>query len=414
MDVTLTLQVKQPNLITNEAAVEFDDGSVFTIDGAMFKKIPSTENPKNGAHSMSWYSGAEATGSVTYNEAMTLAKGTYTFEAYAEGKDASVIMQVLNAEDDSVLFSGDATEVTAWNDWKTPTVTFTLEKETIVKLRVAVENKAAGWGSVDVLYLHQEKTAEDNKDDNGSNSGSSSDTTVTTPDDKDTTETKNVTATTPSGEKVEATVTATKDSNGNVTDASATVTSTKAELSTDVVAKVVEAAGTDQVTIKTAVTDANGKTQYTVTTTAKNLTENAKLKVVAVDQTTGEKTLVNAKTYKVNKDGSITFDLPAGADYELVSTAEAKTVEKAVLKTVKVKKTSASVKAGKKTSIQLSSKLNMDNVKKVTYISGKKSVATVNKNGKITAKKKGSVTVKAKVTLKNGTTKTVSMKIKVK
>ena len=414
VDVTLTLQVKQPNLITNEAAVEFDDGSVFTIDGAMIKKIPSTENPKNGAHSMSWYSGAEATGSVTYNEAMTLAKGTYTFEAYAEGKDASVIMQVLNAEDDSVLFSGDATEVTAWNDWKTPTVTFTLEKETIVKLRVAVENKAAGWGSVDVLYLHQEKTAEDNKDDNGSNSGSSSDTTVTTPDDKDTTETKNVTATTPSGEKVEATVTATKDSNGNVTDASATVTSTKAELSTDVVAKVVEAAGTDQVTIKTAVTDANGKTQYTVTTTAKNLTENAKLKVVAVDQTTGEKTLVNAKTYKVNKDGSITFDLPAGADYELVSTAEAKTVEKAVLKTVKVKKTSASVKAGKKTSIQLSSKLNMDNVKKVTYISGKKSVATVNKNGKITAKKKGSVTVKAKVTLKNGTTKTVSMKIKVK
>ena len=177
---------------------------------------------------------------------------------------------------------------------------------------------------------------------------------------------------------------------------------------------MVEAAGTDQVTIKTAVTDANGKTQYTVTTTAKNLTENAKLKVVAVDQTTGEKTLVNAKTYKVNKDGSITFDLPAGADYELVSTAEAKTVEKAVLKTVKVKKTSASVKAGKKTSIQLSSKLNMDNVKKVTYISGKKSVATVNKNGKITAKKKGSVTVKAKVTLKNGTTKTVSMKIKVK
>lgn len=414
VDVTLTLQVKQPNLITNEAAVEFDDGSVFTIDGAMFKEIPSTENPKNGAHSMSWYSTAEETGSVTYNEAVTLAKGTYTFEAYAEGKDASVTLQILNAADDSVLFSGAVTEVTAWNDWKTPTVTFTLEKETTVKLRIAVENKAEGWGSVDVLYLHQEKTAEDNKDDNGSNSGSSSDTTVTTPDDKDTTETKNVTATTPSGEKVEATVTTTKDSNGNVTDASATVTSTKAELSTDIVAKVVEAAGTDRVTIRTAVTDANGKTQYTVTTTAKNLTENAKLKVVAVDQTTGEKTLVNAKTYKVNKDGSITFDLPAGADYELVSTAEAKTVEKAVLKTVKVKKTSASVKAGKKTSIQLSSKLNMDNVKKITYTSGKKSVATVNKNGKITAKKKGSVTVKAKVTLKNGTTKTVSMKIKVK
>ncbi|MFQ6825443.1 MAG: hypothetical protein ACLRTZ_19425 [Agathobacter sp.] len=57
-------------------------------------------------------------------------------------------MQVLNAEDDSVLFSGDATEVTAWNDWKTPTVTFTLEKETIVKLRVAVENKATRLGII--------------------------------------------------------------------------------------------------------------------------------------------------------------------------------------------------------------------------------------------------------------------------
>ena len=412
-EVTLTLQVKQPNLITNEAAVEFDDGSVFTIDGAMFKKIPSTENPKNGAHSMSWYSAAEETGSVTYNEAITLAKGTYTFEAYAEGKDASVSLQVLNAEDDSVLSSGEATEVTAWNDWKTPKVTFTLDKETTVKLRIAVENKAAGWGSVDVLYLHQE-ASDENKDNNGSNSGSSGDTTVVTPADKNTTDTKNVTATTPSGEKVEATVTTTKDSNGNVTCASATVTSAKAELSKDVVTKLVEAAGTDQVVIKTAVTDADGKTQYTVTTTAKNLTENAKLKVVAVDQTTGEKTLVNAKTYKVSKDGNITFDLPAGADYELISTAEAKTVEKAVLKTVKVKKSSASVKAGKKTSIQLSSKLNMDNVRKVTYTSGKKSVAAVNKNGKITAKKKGSVTVKAKVTLKNGTTKTVSMKIKVK
>lgn len=435
-EVTLTLQVKKPNLITNEAAVEFDDGSVFTVDGKMFKDIPSAENAKSGANSMGWFSTAEETGSVTYKEAITLAKGTYTFEAYAEGEDASVSLQVLNAEDDSVLSSGEATEVTAWNDWKTPKVTFTLDKETTVKLRIAVENKAKGWGSVDVLYLYQESASEDgdhgsgsgSESGSGSNSGSGSESGSgsnsgsgagansgsETGTSNDTTDTKNVTATTPSGEKVEATVTTTKDSNGNVTGASATVTSAKAELSKDVVTKLVEAAGTDQVAIKTAVTDADGKTQYTVTTTAKNLTENAKLKVVAVDQTTGEKTLVNAKTYKVSKDGSITFDLPAGADYELISTAEAKTVEKAVLKTVKVKKTSASVKAGKKTSIQLSSKLNMDNVKKVTYTSGKKSVATVNKNGEITAKKKGSVTVKAKVTLKNGTTKTVFMKIKVK
>lgn len=413
-EVTLTLKVKQANLITNEAAVEFDDGSVFTIDGTMFKNIPSTENPKSGKHSMSWYSAAEATGSVTYNEAITLAKGSYTFEAYAEGKDASVIMQVLNAENDSVLSSGDATEVTGWNEWKTPKVTFTLDKETSVKFRIAVENKAAGWGSVDVLYLHQEGASGDNKDNNGSDSGSSSNTTVVTPTDKDTTEIKNVTAATPSGEKVEATVTITKDSNGNVTDAGATVKNTKPEISTDVAAKIVEAAGTDSVVITTEVTDAKGNTQYTVTVDAKDLTAENTLKVLAVDKKTGEKKLVNAKSYKVDENGTISVSLPKGCEYQLVTAKEVEKVEKAVLKTVEVKKTSASVKKGKSTKIQLSSKLDMDNVKSVTYTTTKKSVVKVAKNGKITAKKKGTAVVKATVTLKSGKKKTVTMKVKVK
>lgn len=413
-EVTLTLKVKQANLITNEAAVEFDDGSVFTIDGTMFKNIPSTENPKSGKHSMSWYSAAEATGSVTYNEAITLAKGSYTFEAYAEGKDASVIMQVLNAENDSVLSSGDATEVTGWNEWKTPKVTFTLDKETSVKFRIAVENKAAGWGSVDVLYLHQEGSSGDNKDNNGSDSGSSSNTTVVTPTDKDTTEIKNVTVATPSGEKVEATVTITKDSNGNITDAGATVKNTKPEISTDVAAKIVEATGTDSVVITTEVTDAKGNTQYTVTVDAKNLTAENTLKVLVVDKKTGEKKLVNAKSYKVDENGTISVSLPKGCEYQLVTTKEVEKVEKAVLKTVEVKKTSASVKKGKSTKIQLSSKLDMDNVKSVTYTTTKKSVVKVAKNGKITAKKKGTAVVKATVTLKSGKKKTVTMKVKVK
>lgn len=413
-EVTLTLKVKQANLITNEAAVEFDDGSVFTIDGTMFKNIPSTENPKSGKHSMSWYSAAEATGSVTYNEAITLAKGSYTFEAYAEGKDASVIMQVLNAENDSVLSSGDATEVTGWNEWKTPKVTFTLDKETSVKFRIAVENKAAGWGSVDVLYLHQEGASGDNKDNNGSDSGSSSNTTVVTPTDKDTTEIKNVTAATPSGEKVEATVTITKDSNGNVTDAGATVKNTKPEISADVAAKIVEAAGTDSVVITTEVTDAKGNTQYTVTVDAKDLTAENTLKVLVVDKKTGEKKLVNAKSYKVDENGTISVSLPKGCEYQLVTAKEVEKVEKAVLKTVEVKKTSASVKKGKSTKIQLSSKLDMDNVKSVTYTTTKKSVVKVAKNGKITAKKKGTAVVKATVTLKSGKKKTVTMKVKVK
>ena len=58
--------------------------------------------------------------------------------------------------------------------------------------------------------------------------------------------------------------------------------------------------------------------------------------------------------------------------------------------------------------------MNMNNVKSITYQTADKKIATVSKSGKVTAKAKGTVTVKATVTLKNGSKKTVTMKIKVK
>lgn len=399
VDVTLTLQVKYANLITNKEAVEFDSGEYFTVDGTTFKGIPSAENAKSGKNSMGWYGASAANGSVTYKKAITLEKGTYTLEAYAQGAQSDVTMQILNAEDDSVLFTGEATAMTAWGDWHTPKVTFTLDKTKSVKLRVCVEHEDGGWGAVDVLYLHKDASSSEGKDDTNTSGSSSSDSsssgsaaTVTPSDDtkkddkpEQTTESKNVTATTASGEKAEVTVTVTKDTAGKVTEASAEVTGTKAEISADMVSRIVEAAGTDHVAITANVTDKAGAYK-----------------------------LVNAKTYTVGKDGTLHVNLAAGSDYRMLSAAEIKNVEKAVLKTVAVKKTTASIKAGKNTKIQLSSKLDLDNVKKITYTSGKKSVAVVDKNGKITAKKKGTVTIKAKVTLKNGKTKTVSMKIKVK
>lgn len=423
VDVTLTLQVKYANLITNKEAVEFDSGEYFTVDGTTFKGIPSAENAKSGKNSMGWYGASAANGSVTYKKAITLEKGTYTLEAYAQGAQSDVTMQILNAEDDSVLFTGEATAMTAWGDWHTPKVTFTLDKTKSVKLRVCVEHEDGGWGAVDVLYLHKDASSSEGKDDTNTSGSSSSGSaaTVTPSDDtkkddkpEQTTESKNVTATTASGEKAEITVTVTKDTAGKVTEASAEVTGTKAEISADMVRRIVEAAGTDHVAITANVTDKEGNIRYTVTADAKDLTAGKKLSVVVVDKKTGAYKLVNAKTYTVGKDGTLHVNLAAGSDYRMLSAAEIKNVEKAVLKTVAVKKTTASIKAGKNTKIQLSSKLDLDNVKKITYTSGKKSVAAVDKNGKITAKKKGTVTIKAKVTLKNGKIKTVSMKIKVK
>lgn len=93
---------------------------------------------------------------------------------------------------------------------------------------------------------------------------------------------------------------------------------------------------------------------------------------------------------------------------------ETKALQKEILKTVTPKKSNVSVAKGKKTTVKLSSKLDMDNVAKITYTSSDKSKVKVDKNGKITAKKKGNVTVKVKVTLNDGTTKTVKVKVKVK
>ena len=199
-----------------------------------------------------------------------------------------------------------------------------------------------------------------------------------------------------------------------MTDASATVSGTKGQISAEAAGKIAEAAGTDSVAITVEVKDSKGNVKYTVTTDSKNLTDNVAMKVFVINEKTGAYELVNGKTYKTDKDGNLKFSLAKGGDYTLLSTKEAAKIEKAILKTVAPKKTKATVKKGKATTLALSSKLNKNNVKKITYKSSKKSVATVNKKGKITAKKKGTASVKATVTLKNGKTKTVSMKITVK
>ena len=214
--------------------------------------------------------------------------------------------------------------------------------------------------------------------------------------------------------KIKVPVSVSKDQNGKVTGASATVSGTKGQISAETAGKIAEAVGTDSVAITVEVKDSKGNVKYTVTTDSKNLTDNVAMKVFVINEKTGAYELVNGKTYKTDKDGNLNFSLAKGGDYTLLSTKEAAKIEKAILKTVAPKKTKVTVKKGKATTFALSSKLNKNNVKKITYKSSKKSVATVNKKGKITAKKKGTASVKATVTLKNGKTKTVSMKITVK
>ena len=201
------------------------------------------------------------------------------------------------------------------------------------------------------------------------------------------------------------------ESNGGLT---VSASGTKGQISKKAVQKIVKEAGTDSVAIAFDVKDSKENVKYTVTVDAKNLTDKVPMKVFAVNKKTGAYELVNSKTYKVDKKGNLNFSLAKGKNYTLLSTKEAAKVEKAILKTVTPENDKETIKNGKKTTFALSSKLNNNNVKKITYKTSDKSVATVNKSGKITAKKKGTVSVKATVSLKNGKTKTVSMKITVK
>ena len=273
-----------------------------------------------------------------------------------------------------------------------------------------------GWSGSNV-YGTVELTGKTGSNGGGSfvNPGTSDTKPDVKPDGKqDTTvETSKVEITVSGDKKAEASVTITKDAQGNVTGANATVSGSKGTLTTDVVKQLTEAAGTEDLTIIMQVKNANGDVKYTVSVSAENVKNNKSLKAFVVNRKTGEYELINSKTYKA-KDGKLNASFGKKGDYVLLTTKEAARIEKEILKTIAPKKTKATVKKGKTTEFKLDSKLNQNNVKKVTYKTSKKSIATVNKNGKIKANRKGTVKIKATVTLKNGKTKTVSMKIVVR
>lgn len=257
----------------------------------------------------------------------------------------------------------------------------------------------------------------------GSSSSSGSTTTETKPSEdikKDTTMEITVPSEKlPAGTK--ATVTVTKSGDGKVTAEAAveaagktTKTGVKATVNADVIKAVTEAAGTKDVIITQEVKKADGTTAYTLQVNAADVKAGAKLAVMKKDEKTGELVLVNRKAYKVAKDGSVSLTFKGEGTYVVKTQAEVKAEAKQIAKTVKPAKTTVNVATKKTTVFKWNKKLNMENVEKITYKSSKKSVVSVNKNGKITGKKKGTGKVTAEVTLKDGTKKTVKMKVKVK
>lgn len=267
---------------------------------------------------------------------------------------------------------------------------------------------------------------ENNSSTNGGSTGGSSSSGSTTTETKPSEDTKKDTTTIvipaeklPEG--TTATVIVTKDASGKVTAEAAVAatgkaskTGVKATVNADVIQAVTEAAGTKDVTITQEVKKADGTTAYTLQVNAADVKAGAKLAVMKKDEKTGELVLVNRKAYKVAKDGSVSLTFKGEGTYVVKTQAEVKAQAKQIAKTVKPAKTTVNVATKKTTVFKWNKKLNMENVAKITYKSSKKSVVSVNKNGKITGKKKGTGKVTAEVTLKDGTKKTVKMKVKVK
>lgn len=258
----------------------------------------------------------------------------------------------------------------------------------------------------------------------GGSSSSGSTTTETKPSEdtkKDTTTTEIVIPAEKLPEGTTATVIVTKDASGKVTAEAAVAatgkaskTGVKATVNADVIQAVTEAAGTKDVTITQEVKKADGTTAYTVQVNAADVKAGAKLAVMKKDEKTGELVLVNKKSYKVTKDGSVSLTFKDRGVYVLKTQAEVKAAAKQIAKTIASAKSTVNIGVKKTTVFQWSKKLNMENVAKITYKSSKKSVVSVNKNGKIKGKKKGTGKVTATVTLKDGTKKIVTIKVTVK
>ncbi|MDA6215476.1 hypothetical protein OSK28_25890, partial [Escherichia coli] len=64
--------------------------------------------------------------------AITLASGEYIFEYVGQGADGDELYAEVMDSEGNIIAKGDNVTLTGWKNWKTPSVSFKLEKETKV------------------------------------------------------------------------------------------------------------------------------------------------------------------------------------------------------------------------------------------------------------------------------------------
>ena len=188
----------------------------------------------------------------------------------------------------------------------------------------------------------------------------------------------------------------------------------KTTVTADLINQILEENNGKHTYVTIRVTDPAGNVSYTLTVNTADIQTGNKLYVCAKDQKTGAYVLVNDKSYTVTKAGNVNFSADSKKDYVLMDQKDMDQVTAKILKTVTLKNKTVQVKKGKQKKVSLSAALNMDNVESVSYQSNNKKIASVNKKGTIKSNKKGTASIRVTVTLNNGKTKVLKLKVKVK
>lgn len=188
----------------------------------------------------------------------------------------------------------------------------------------------------------------------------------------------------------------------------------KTTVTADLINQILEENNGKHTYVTIRVTDPAGNVSYTLTVNTADIQTGNKLYVCAKDQKTGAYVLVNDKSYTVTKAGNVNFSADSKKDYVLMDQKDMDQVTTKILKTVTLKNKTVQVKKGKQKKVSLAATLNMDNVKSISYQSNNKKIASVNKKGTIKSNKKGTASIRVTVTLNNGKTKVLKLKVKVK
>ena len=188
----------------------------------------------------------------------------------------------------------------------------------------------------------------------------------------------------------------------------------QATINNKVLSQLKEANNGKNLLLTMIVKDKDGNKHYSVEVNTADLTPKNKLYIYKKDSKTGELILVNNKAYITDSKGQLKLINRSKGDFVLKNAEDAAKINEKILSTVQAKKNKATLAKGKTEPFAFHEDLDMRNVKSISYETSDPRIATVNETGKIKGKKAGTATITATITLKNGETKTLTMKVTVK